>query len=385
MRDAVTRRRFLAVAGATALAGCGSVGSSAGPAQTTEQSPQPSGDGAGGTGTPTSAGSTASGSSSGPPIAEASYPLSLRPDILRARSQSGGVPKDGIPSIDSPNFESASAADKRLGDNAIVFGLARNGAAKAYPQSILVWHEICNDTIGGDPVSVTYCPLTGTVLGFERGDTTFGVSGSLINNNLIMYDRATENWWPQVLATAIPGWGESFVGRSLKDFRLVWTTWDRWQSAHPDTKVLTTATGFARDYNRDPYGSYNPRGGYYAPAEDPLFSPLNRDDRHPPKEVFIGARGTEGAIAFHKDRLREEKLITGTMGEVPVLAVYEPTLDTGYVYRNPEEQDYAYADGQVEGPNGTVAPNELALPEVMTLDAMWFAWMGFYPESEVHA
>ncbi len=379
MRHPVTRRRFLAVTGTTALAGCASVGSSTGSNQTPDQSSPTTGSADDSTATPSAR------DSSGPPIADESYPLPLRPDILRARSQSGGPPKDGIPSIDSPNFESATAADRRLSDDTIVFGLERNGEAKAYLQSILVWHEICNDTIGGEPVSVTYCPLTGTVLGFERGDTEFGVSGSLVNNNLIMYDRATENWWPQVLATAIPGWGESFVGRSLKDFRLVWTSWDRWQSAHPDTKVLTTETGFARDYNRDPYGTYNPLGGYYRPNEDPLFSPLHPDDRHPPKEVFIGARGAEGAITFHKERLRDEKLLEGTMGDVPVIAVYDDTLDTGYVYRNPNEQDYAYVDGQVEGPNGNVAPNELELREPMTMDTMWFAWMGFYPDSEVHA
>ncbi|MFB6360765.1 MAG: DUF3179 domain-containing (seleno)protein, partial [Halobacteriales archaeon] len=66
--------------------------------------------------------------------------------------------------------------------------MTRGSKAKAYPQNVLVWHEITNDVIDGDPISVTYCPLTGTVQGFDRGETTLGVSGRLLNNNLIMYD-----------------------------------------------------------------------------------------------------------------------------------------------------------------------------------------------------
>lgn len=389
MSQRMTRRRLLAAAGTVALAGCASAGSSSG-GRRNEDGDDGSGPDQGGSGgssppSPTDTTPTDTSGGTGPPIASYKLPIPKRPDILRGRAQSGGVPKDGIPSIDSPSFVDPDSASGFLDDEDIVFGITRDGEAKAYPQSVLVWHEICNDSIAGDPVSVTYCPLTGTALGFERGDTEFGVSGSLLNNNLIMYDRATENWWPQVLATAIPGWGESFVGRSLQEFRVIWTTWDRWREAHPDTEVLSTNTGMARDYNRDPYGNYNPVGGYYRLNEDPMFSPLHRNDDHPPKQVFIGARGPEGGIAVKKDRLREDHLIEGSMGDVPVVAVYDENLDTGYVYRNPDEVSLTYSDGMVEGPDGTVAPGEVSLEAVTTFDAMWFAWYGFYPDSEIHA
>ena len=99
---------------------------------------------------------------------------------------------------------------------------------KAYSQSIFVLYEICNHMVDNTPVSITYCPLTGTAIGFERGETTFGVSGRLVSNNLIKHDRATEAWWPQVLATSIPKpWNEDPPNRSLQEVRVIWTTWER--------------------------------------------------------------------------------------------------------------------------------------------------------------
>lgn len=115
----------------------------------------------------------------------------MSPSDLRSEARSGGPPKNGISSIDEPQFLTPAEVDY-LDPGDPVFGVARNGVAKAYPQEILVQHEIVNDVLDGDPVTVSYCPLTGTVQGFERSETTFGVLGRLINNNLVTFDRATE-------------------------------------------------------------------------------------------------------------------------------------------------------------------------------------------------
>jgi len=322
-----------------------------------------------------------------PPTRGEHLPLPMDPVSLRDRAVSGGPPKDGIPSIDDPNFVSAEAESVRLNPGDPVFGVTTGNTTKAYPQSILVQHEICNDTIDDTPVSVTYCPLTGTAMGFERGDTTFGVSGRLINNNLIMYDRATEAWWPQVLATSIPGpWKEEPPTRSLQEFRVVWTTWERWTSKHPETEVLSRDTGHARNYDYDPYGSYDPRRGYYSLREPPMFPALFEDDRLQPKDIVIGARTPGGAVAFQKHRLSEEKLVESTLDETPVLAVYEPDLHTGYVYRNPEQRQYEYEDGQIRDADGdTHPPEDLPLTRILAFDAMWFAWYGFYPDTTLYA
>jgi hypothetical protein len=192
---------------------------------------------------------------------------------------SGGVPKDGIPSIDNPVFITADEA--RLGEDDVVFGVANNGTAKAYPQDILVHHEIVNDQINGNNVSVTYYPLTGTAMGFHRDNTTLGVSGKLVNSNLIIYDRATNSYFPQIMGEAISG---ERKGNQLDQFRVVWTTWKEWKQQHPTTKVLSDDTGFLRDYESDPYGSYAPRNGYYA-NNNVIFPTQHEDDRLDEKDV----------------------------------------------------------------------------------------------------
>ena len=358
--------------------------------------------------------SSASGStsSSKPPLADRQHYIPFRPAFLRKEVLSGGPGKDGIPAIDEPTFAPAREAPAALGPGSVVFGVVHDGAVKAYPQYVLVWHEIANDTLGDVPVSVTYCPLTGTVMGFERGETTFGVSGDLVNSNLVMYDRASDSRWPQMLATAIAG---PLLEASLREFPLTWTTWKRWRDAHPDTLVLTEQTGYVRDYGGDPYGSYTPPGGYYA-DESTLFAPLRENDRYHPKRVVVGARTAEGALAFSKPALREQGLLEGTTraatelatstaigtptstatgaatgsddsdtdGGTPLLAAYDPALDAATVYRNPEAVAFEYREGTLVGPNGeTYAPDALPLEAVMAYDAMWFAWAGFYPNTAV--
>ena len=388
----LTRRRYLAVAGAGALAGCGTGDSGGGNYDPGGENGNGGGNGDGPTASdengcvePRTVGAA---SDVAVPTATDPLPLPLDPSALRSEATHGGPSKDGIPSIDDPQFAGVDGIDF-LDDGDPVFGLARDGEAKAYPQNILVHHEIVNDRIAGNPVAVTYCPLTGTVLGFERGETTFGVSGRLINNNLIMYDRASEAWWPQVLATAIPGpWNEDPPAVSLREFRVVWTTWEQWRSAYPDTRVLTTETGSARNYAQDPYGAYNPKNGYYV-RENTLFPELNENDRFHPKEVFLGARTPRGAVAFRKERLLDERLMEGRLCETPVLAVSDPRLDTGYIYRNPEELSFEHAGETVRETGAedgdAYDPDALPLKRIHTFDAMWFAWSGFYPWTTVYA
>lgn len=366
-----TRRRLLAIAGLSALAGCTSgadISAQGGPATTPASSAaEPTGDTDGAV-----------------PTAKETLPLPMAPSDLESLAVSGGPSKDGIPSIDNPSFVGPEDADF-LNSGDPVFGVALNGDVKAYPQKILAQHEIVNDRLGDLPVAVTYCPLTGTVQGFERGETTFGVSGRLINNNLIMYDRATETWWPQILATSIPGpWNSSPGTRSLREFRLVWTTWEQWRKRSPDTQVLSTETGFAKNYGRDPYGSYNPPRGYYANGNT-LFEPLEEDDRFSRKRVFMGARTADGAVAFDKSTLLEERIMTGELSETPVVAVADRRLDTGYVYLNPDGRPVTTDGSMVVVGGSPYEPDALPLAGIHMFDAMWVAWHGYYPDTNVYA
>jgi hypothetical protein len=372
-----TRRQFVAAAGLAALAGC--TGSADSGSDRPTSTAAPSDDEP--TATPDGAVPAAAGAV---PTAEETLPLPKAPEELESLAISGGPSKDGIPSIDEPSFVGPADLDfLEPGDP--VFGAARNGVVRAYPQKILVQHEIVNDRLGDLPVAVTYCPLTGTVQGFERGETTFGVSGRLINNNLVMYDRATETWWPQILATSIPGpWNDDPGPRSLREFGLVWTSWEQWRALHPETRVLSTSTGFARNYGRDPYGSYNPPRGYYA-SENTLFEPLSKDDRFSKKRVFMGARTADGAVAFDKATLLDERVVRGELGGTPVVAVADPRLDTGYVYLNPDERAVEPDGGSIRIDESSYSPDDLPLARIHAFDAMWFAWHGYYPDTDVYA
>lgn len=68
----------------------------------------------------------------------------------------GGPPRDGIPAIDNPTFESVADADRWLDDMEAVQAVDLNGDARAYPVQVMVWHELVNDTVGGEPVVITF-------------------------------------------------------------------------------------------------------------------------------------------------------------------------------------------------------------------------------------
>ncbi|MFA9427763.1 DUF3179 domain-containing protein [Natronorubrum sp. A-ect3] len=317
---------------------------------------------------------------SGPPTAERALPEEYTADELEDASLSGGPGQDGIPSIDGPEFTSSDDPPGTLEEGDPVFGVEIDGEAKAYPQYILVWHEIVNDVVGGEPVAVTYCPLTGTAQGFYRGESELGVSGQLINSNLVMFDRGTETWWPQILAWGLNG---PLEGAYLEEFQVTWTTWGRWREQYPETVVLTEETGHIRNYGDDPYGEYNPESGHYD-NENTLFSPLATDDQFSPKAVVIGMRNADGAMAVPKEALRDRSVIEGSVSDVPYVTVYDEALDTGYVYRNPDAEAVEDDDGTVTIDGDEHDPDALPLEREVAFDAMWFAWFGYYPSTVVH-
>lgn len=277
--------------------------------------------------------------------------------------RSGGPPKDGIPAIDKPQYEGIAEADEWLQSNDIVFGLINEGEPVAYPQRIVVWHEIVNETIDGVPSSITYCPLTGTVIGFknpspDHSNPTLGVSGKLVNSNLIMYDRATDSYWPQIIGTSIIG---SETSKRLEEFPITWTTWDRWKKKYPNTKVLTRDTGFFRNYGvgGDPYGSYLDESGYYFRGGS-IFPPVHEDNRLEPKDVVVGMRDADrNAVAIVKDVLRDKKTMEVRLGDRTVVVTYDAELDF-----------YSAADKD----SGEI---------VNAFDSMWFPWVAYYPETQL--
>lgn len=185
-------------------------------------------------------------------------PLIDPSDIL-----SGGPPPDGIPPIDDPQFVTVAEADEWLNNPEPVLVVDIDGDVRAYPIQILMWHEIVNDTVGGVPLAVTYCPLCNTALAFERtvlgNETTFGTSGSLYFANLVMYDRATESLWNQFDGRAVVG---VLTGETLVPVPASMVAWADFKESRPNAQVLDRdRTGASRPYGTNPYtGLDDPNG-----------------------------------------------------------------------------------------------------------------------------
>lgn len=386
----LTRRRFLRLlVGAAAGVGAVAVGvrlsQSGGDASPTVTSARPGA-------------STTEGPSPTTTVAEADIPSFTLADYAD-NIQRGGPPKDGIPPIDEPVFAPAAEVDF-LNDADVVFGLSHEGVARAYPQLVLVWHEVVNDQFPDGPLTVTYCPLTGSTVGFRgsspTGDVlTFGTSGNLVNSNLLMYDRQTDSNWPQILATAINGPAEGTV---LSEIPVVWTTWGRWRERFPESEVLTTDTGHVRSYGSDPYGSYNPLDGYYQPESRALFPTMWSDERFPAKEVFIAMKHGESRLAVRKSTLRERQVVAASMNDDPVAVLHDPALDEGRAFLaksggrrlqlQPGGDPGVFVDPVTGGAweaTGTPVEGGDPLEPLSFYDVMWFSWAAFFPATEVVA
>jgi len=203
-------------------------------------------------------------------------------DPIIYEALSGGPRKDGIPSIDKPKFDALASVKSPDEVQAIV--MKSDNTVKVYPYNILVWHEIVNDTVNGVPVSITFCPLCGSAIVYNRtlpdGVTTFGVSGGLVESNMIMYDRASETLWQQSTGKALAG---KYFGEQLKleSFQLL--TLGDVREKYTNALILSTNTGHRRNYDRAPYSGYNESDSF-------IFSPSVNDNRYPSKTIFVAFR-----------------------------------------------------------------------------------------------
>ncbi|MDX1453515.1 MAG: DUF3179 domain-containing protein [Oleiphilaceae bacterium] len=269
--------------------------------------------------------------------------------------QHGGPPRDGIPAIDAPRFVSALEADF-LSDEDRVLGLHLNGESKAYPIAIMNWHEIVNDTVGERAVAVTFCPLCGTGMAFDAHvagqKRTFGVSGLLYQSDVLLYDRQSQSLWSQLMMQAISG---PMAGQTLTLLPLRHTSWKDWRQAFPNTKVLSTETGVARDYQRDPYAGY-------AQSTRVYFDTLHRaPPPYHPKEQVLGLvlNGQARAWPFKELSATGEAAVKEVWQGLPLTVEWREQARTARVLNERGEE----------------------LPATV---AFWFAWHTFYPEGSVY-
>jgi hypothetical protein len=332
------------------------------------------------------------------------------PLVDPAEIVSGGVPPDGIPAIDDPRFL-APGDVRSLSPREPVVAVEVKGVAKAYPIRILMWHEIVNDEIGGVPVLVTYCPLCNTGVAFFRptidGEVLdFGTSGKLYRSNLVMYDRQTSSYWIQVLGQAVVG---PLLGEELEPVPARLLSWADWRRAHPDGLVLSTETGYRRDYGTNPYTGYED-------DERPFLFTGEPDPRLPSMEHVLGVAGpgtiafpyselerlsSEGVAVVHRTVRGERLVVFWKAGTVSALdaAQIPRSADVGsaaayaarvgkrsltFVIEGGEFVDeqthstWTIAGEAIEGPM-----RGRRLDVAIALDSFWFTWAAFHPETTI--
>lgn len=254
---------------------------------------------------------------------------------------SGGPGKDGIPAITNPKFVPVEQAKKFLTDTVSGILLVHGEKVRFYPYTILVWHEVVNDTIEGDAVVVTFCPLCASALVFDANvdgkKEVFGVSGKLYESNLLMYDYDTESLWSQIKGEAVVG---RKTGKKLTHLPFQQVAFGDVLSRFPRAEILSTDTGFSRDYTFYPYGDYN--------ENDEIYFPISiTDTRLPLKEPMYIVDLFDSSVAFKLLDLKEGVTARIRVGQEEITA------------------ESKGGDVIVKRADGTVIPGYYAL---------WFSW-----------
>lgn len=329
---------------------------------------------------------------------------------------SGGPPKDGIPSIDTPKFENKANADQYLSDDGFGLLVEVKGTARFYPYQILVWHEIVNDTIEGVPLLVTYCPLCFTGIVFERTidkqPVEFGTSGKLWNSNLLMYDRKTDSLWSQALGESVVG---EKTGEKLVHYPSLTMSWADVKNTFAEVEVLSRSTGAVRDYTQDPYGSY------YTNNSALFFPVANTDTRLPSKELIYGMRAGDARKAYAEKDVQEAGVINDVVGNTSVVVffdteknavrsfdrdllagennkaeIFEFKIEEGVLVDKKTGQIVTFDGDLVDKETGktkvelaTEAQGDVgchfcALQPIVLENSFWFSWAATFPNTELY-
>ncbi len=317
------------------------------------------------------------------------------------------VPRDAIPAITDPGM--STSLPLYLQEDDLVFGVVINGEARAYPHNIGWRHEIVNDVVGGHPVCVTFCPLTGTGLVFdgERPDgsrLSLGVSGLLYNTNLVMYDRADgQTLYPQIYGAGV----NSEVDQALDLLPVVETTWSSWKRLYPESLVQSEAPFDLSAYLNYPYGEYRSRDFFFLfPISPTLGANSNLYSlSYGAKDRVLGLRIDSETLAFPFSEMGERAVINETVVGSDVLVAYDADSHLAIPYSRQVDDliltfDLADAEdlfpfGLRDQETGTLwdikglgIEGELAgqqLRQIPAHNAMWFAWVTFWPDTEVWA
>lgn len=276
-------------------------------------------------------------------------------DIPLTEIFQAGPGKDGIPSLEIPRFSNAEKIDF-LREDDLVIGVVHNGIAKAYPLQIMNYHEVINDQFDDQPLVITYSPLTASAAAFSADVDgkahTFGVSGLLYNNNLLLYDWETETLWSQMKAQAVTG---SNSGKSLERIVTTTSTWASWKAQHPATKVLSPRTGYKRNYDLNPYAMFGPD------SRRLMFPVARRDKKLPLKEQVLGLsyQGVSRAYPLALLRNTANKPLEDNLNGLKVSIRYDVSAKL-------------------------VKVTDQSGRDISAVTCYWYAWSSIFPETDIH-
>ncbi len=308
--------------------------------------------------------------------------------------------RDAIPALTEPAMvppDDPGAA--YLVDSDRVLGVYVDGEARAYPHNILWHHEVVNDRIADRWIAVTFCPLTGSGLAFDPvlGGTRLdlGVSGLLYANNLVMFDRLTDEvYGPQLTVAGSCG---DFRSRSLALLPVQEMSWGRWKSLHPNTTVVTGQLGQGRDYRRYPYGTYDEI------TSNELLWPMRPDRTRPIKERVLAVRVGTGGRGYPYGELAalgDVAVVNEVVGGVPTVVffdgrggqtglAFDARLDGSTLSFDADPSGF-WIDretGSTWAIDGSATAGPLAGARLTTrADAytlFWFAWRHFQPDGRM--
>jgi len=313
----------------------------------------------------------------------------------------GGPGVDGIPSIDNPIFTQVFGP-QLVFPNDLVVGIKIGDDVRAYPHTILDWHEIVNDRFAIDgqqqPVTLSYCPLTGSAMlwkgNMESSDPTFGTSGLLYNSNLILYDRETFSIWSQMLEQGINAAERLTIPDRLQ---VVETTWSTWQEMYPQTTLMTQDTGFSRPYGLYPYGTFK--------IDNSLLFNVNNsgDSRLHRKERVVGINvGSSSKVYPISSFASIITTLNDNVGGMDVVITGSSSQNFGVIFNRQLEDctvlDFSPVLDQLpvvmtdnEGTQWDVFGVAVSGPRAGTqlqktnsYIAYWFAWTAFFPNADIY-
>lgn len=309
--------------------------------------------------------------------------------------------RGAIPSLTNPEVTGSLASF--IKDDDRVLGVVVNGEPRAYPFGILWWHEIVNDTLGGENILVTYCPLTGSGIAFDPRVggllRNFQVSGLLFLTNLTMVDRENESLWNQMLLGSQCGMDRGAV---LTRIPIVETDWLAWKTDHPNTTVMTRNTGVAnRPYFVYPFGGYADLNNDFVdflPAGVTWSNELRT--KEPVLGVFVGSTAVAyplAAMAAQGDAVAANDVVAS----LPVVVTYRSAGNVAVAFdRRVSGQTLTFnvtgsapftmvdaETGSEWNSAGEATSGSLSGQRLEQVDdayvAFWFAWSIYYPAIDV--